>query len=45
MVARSHRQAPEIDGVVLLDRGKPGEWLTARLTGAYGQELIGEAVA
>ncbi|MEE9299198.1 MAG: 30S ribosomal protein S12 methylthiotransferase RimO [Acidimicrobiia bacterium] len=44
-VARSHREAPEIDGVILLDRGKPGEWLTARITGAYGQELVGEVVA
>ncbi len=44
-VARSHREAPEIDGVILLDRGKPGEWLTARITGAYGQELVAEVVA
>jgi ribosomal protein S12 methylthiotransferase len=43
-VARSHREAPEIDGVILLDRGEPGEWLTARITGAYGQELVGEVV-
>jgi ribosomal protein S12 methylthiotransferase len=43
-VARSHREAPEIDGVILLDRGEPGEWLTARITGAYGQELVGEVI-
>ena len=44
-VARSHREAPEIDGVILLDRGGPGDWLEARITGAYGQELVGEVVA
>jgi len=43
-VARSHREAPEIDGVILLDRGEPGDWLTARITGAYGQELVGEVL-
>jgi ribosomal protein S12 methylthiotransferase len=44
-VARSHREAPEIDGVILLDSGEPGEWHTARITGAYGQELVGEVVS
>jgi ribosomal protein S12 methylthiotransferase len=43
-VARSQREAPEIDGVILLDRGDPGDWLEARITGAYGQELVGEVV-
>ena len=43
-VARSHREAPEIDGVVLLDRGEPGDWLDVRITGAYGPELIGEVM-
>jgi len=43
-VARSHREAPEIDGVILLDRGEPGEWLTARITGVYGQELAAEVI-
>ncbi len=43
-VARSYREAPEIDGVILLDEGSPGEWMTARVTGAYGPELAGEAV-
>jgi ribosomal protein S12 methylthiotransferase len=41
-VARSYREAPEIDGVILLDGGEPGEWVTARVTGAYGPELAGE---
>ncbi|MDJ0925358.1 MAG: 30S ribosomal protein S12 methylthiotransferase RimO [Acidimicrobiia bacterium] len=38
-VGRSYRQAPEIDGVVLLDRGAPGEWLQAEIVGAYGTDL------
>jgi len=46
-VGRSYREAPEIDGVMLLDRGNPGEWLQARVTGGYGTDLtamvVGEA--
>ncbi len=38
-VGRSYRQAPEIDGVVLLDRGRPGEWVTAEVTAAYEADL------
>jgi MiaB/RimO family radical SAM methylthiotransferase len=38
-VARSYREAPEIDGVVLLDRGEPGDWLTAEIVGGYGTDL------
>jgi len=38
-VGRSYRQAPEIDGVVLLDRGEPGEWLTVEVVGGYGTDL------
>ena len=44
-VARSYREAPEIDGVILLDRGEVGEWLEVEVTGAYGQELGAEVVA
>ncbi len=40
-VGRSYREAPEIDGVVVLDRGTPGEWVTATITGGYGTDLIG----
>ncbi len=43
-VARSHREAPEIDGVILLDGGTQGEWLDVEVTGAYGQELAAEVV-
>lgn len=42
-VARSYRQAPEIDGVTRLDRGVPGEWLQVEFTATYGPDL--EAVA
>jgi ribosomal protein S12 methylthiotransferase len=38
-VGRSYREAPEIDGVILLDSGTPGEWLTAVVTAAYGTDL------
>ncbi|HSM01541.1 MAG TPA: 30S ribosomal protein S12 methylthiotransferase RimO [Acidimicrobiia bacterium] len=44
-VARSYREAPEIDGVILLDRGAPGEWLRARVTASYGSDLAAEVVA
>ncbi len=40
-VGRSYREAPEIDGVVLLDRGEPGEWVTAEITGGYGTDVAG----
>jgi ribosomal protein S12 methylthiotransferase RimO len=44
-VARSYREAPEIDGVVLLDRGEPGDWLQARITASYGVDTEAEVVA
>lgn len=43
-VARSYREAPEIDGVVLLDQGAPGEWLMAEVTGGYGTDLTATVV-
>jgi ribosomal protein S12 methylthiotransferase RimO len=43
-VARSYREAPEIDGVILLDRGSPGEWLRAEVRGAYGTDLTATVV-
>ncbi len=43
-VGRSHREAPEIDGMITLDRGRPGDWLTAEITGAYGTDLSGRVV-
>ncbi len=43
-VGRSFREAPEIDGVILLDDGTPGDWVTARITGGYGTDLIATVV-
>lgn len=42
-VGRSYRHAPEIDGIIRLDRGIPGEWVTATFTGVHGPDM--EAVA
>jgi tRNA A37 methylthiotransferase MiaB len=44
-VGRSYRQAPEIDGVVLLDRGEPGDWVQAEFVGAYGTDLEAQVKA
>ncbi len=38
-VGRSHRHAPEIDGVVRLDRGIVREWATVEYTGVFGPDL------
>ena len=38
-MGRSDWQAPEIDGMILLDDGVPGEWVTAEITGAVGTDL------
>jgi MiaB/RimO family radical SAM methylthiotransferase len=38
-VGRSHRQAPEIDGVVRLDDGRVGEWETVEYTGVFGPDM------
>ncbi len=43
-VGRSYREAPEIDGMVTLDGGRPGEWVQARITAAYGVDLAAEVV-
>ena len=38
-VGRSHRQAPEIDGVVRLDRGEVGQWVKAEYVGVFGPDM------
>lgn len=43
-VGRSYREAPEIDGVITIDGGTPGEWLTVEITAAYGPDLEGVVV-
>jgi ribosomal protein S12 methylthiotransferase len=44
-VGRSHREAPEIDGMIILDRGREGDWLQARVTGSYGSDTVAEVLA
>ena len=42
-VARSYRDAPEVDGFVLLQGEHPaGEWLTVQVTGATPYDLIAD---
>ncbi|HDH27083.1 MAG TPA: 30S ribosomal protein S12 methylthiotransferase RimO [Actinobacteria bacterium] len=41
-VGRSFREAPEIDGMITLDRGAQGSWVRAKISGAYGPDLEGE---
>ncbi|MCL1594039.1 MAG: 30S ribosomal protein S12 methylthiotransferase RimO [Actinomycetia bacterium] len=43
-VGRSYREAPEIDGMILLDDGRPGEWVTATITGAYGTDTTATVI-
>lgn len=43
-VGRSYREAPEIDGMIVLDAGEPGEWLQARITGSYGADTTAEVI-
>ncbi|MGI9529755.1 MAG: 30S ribosomal protein S12 methylthiotransferase RimO [Acidimicrobiia bacterium] len=44
-VGRSYREAPEIDGMILLDRGRAGEWVDARIDGGYGNDLSATVVS
>ncbi len=43
-VGRSYREAPEIDGLITLDGGEPGDWVEVQITAGYGSELAGEVV-
>ena len=43
-IGRSFREAPEIDGMILLDSGVPGEWVNATITGAYGADTSATVV-
>ncbi|MFZ0627638.1 MAG: 30S ribosomal protein S12 methylthiotransferase RimO [Acidimicrobiia bacterium] len=38
-LGRSHRQAPEIDGVVRLDEGAVGAWVDVEYTGVFGPDM------
>ncbi len=44
-VGRSYREAPEIDGMITLDRGQPGQWVEAEITAAFGAELEAKVLA
>lgn len=44
-VGRSYREAPEIDGIIQLDRGRRGEWVAATVVGAYGNDLAATVAA
>jgi tRNA A37 methylthiotransferase MiaB len=37
-VGRSRREAPEIDGMITLDRGEPGSWVAAEVVAAFGAD-------
>jgi MiaB/RimO family radical SAM methylthiotransferase len=43
-VGRSYREAPEIDGLILVDKGDAGEWVTAVVQGVYGTDLAASVV-
>jgi ribosomal protein S12 methylthiotransferase RimO len=43
-VGRTYREAPDIDGMVMLDRGEPGEWVQAVITASYGVDLAAKVV-
>jgi ribosomal protein S12 methylthiotransferase len=45
-LGRSYRDAPEIDGLVLIeDEIEPGEWVHVRITGAMEYDLVGVATS
>jgi ribosomal protein S12 methylthiotransferase len=44
-VGRSYREAPEIDGMVLLDKGEVGRWYTAEIDGSYGTDTSATVIA
>ena len=45
-IARSFREAPEIDGVIKIDEEIPsGEYRDLVISGAEGPDLIGESVS
>ncbi len=41
---RSYREAPEIDGVIEFDAGKPGDFVDVTIDASYGSELAGTVV-
>ncbi len=43
-IGRSHRHAPEIDGVVRVDAGAVGQWVPVEYTGVYGPDMEANVV-
>ena len=41
-VGRSYREAPDIDGMICLDGGSPGDWLEVEITGSYETDLVAQ---
>ena len=41
-VGRSFREAPDIDGLICLDSGSPGDWVEAEISGSYETDLVAE---
>ena len=41
-VGRSYREAPDIDGMICLDSGSPGDWLEVEVTGSYETDLVAQ---
>ncbi len=41
---RSYREAPEIDGIIEFDTGKPGDFVDVESDASYGSELAGTVV-
>jgi ribosomal protein S12 methylthiotransferase len=44
-VGRTYREAPELDGMVLLDRGTAGSWYTAEIDGSYGTDTSATVIS
>ena len=43
-VGRSYREAPDIDGMICLDAGTPGDWVEVEITGSYETDLTAEVL-
>ncbi len=41
-VGRSYREAPDIDGMICLDTGLPGDWWEVEVTGSYETDLVAQ---
>ena len=41
---RSYREAPEIDGIIEFDAGRPGDMVKVQIDASYGSELAGTVV-